>query len=310
VVLTLALGVGANAAVFTVVDRVFLRPPAGVEDPGSLRRLYTIFRTKEGKEIARPRFSLPETRDVESLLGMRFPATATLQRSRTRLEVGAGAPRLITSEWIAPDFFEVLGVRLAAGRSFGADESRFGEPASSAIISWSLLQRELGGDVGALGRVVRIDGRPVTIVGIAPKGFAGIELDATDIWLPLSGFPGFGDPPSKWYEDRGMLALQIVARVPRGESDAQLGVLAAEGLRIGIREYLRTSPKARNAGNAAVVIRPASIIAARGPSALSREMSISMVLAGVSVLVLIVASANAGNLLLTRALQRRRRERW
>jgi predicted permease len=307
VVLTLALGVGANAAVFTIVDRIFLRPPAVVSDPASLRRLYTVWQTKAGGESVQTTFSFPETRDVESFIEPRFAATVYRLGKNTRVEIDDDRPRLLGSGWVTPDFFRVLGVRPTIGRDFMAEELRFGERASAAIISWSLWQRELGGDDAVLGRVIRVDDHPVTIVGIAPRGFTGVDLDATDVWLPLSGFVGFRrGAEHKWYEDRGLLALRVIARVPPGESEAQLAVLAQEGLRAGIRQHDRTKSGAREFEEPTVRIRPGSIIAARGPTTLTQEMSISVVLAGVALLVLIVASANAGNMLLARALQRRR----
>src|SRR4029079_16129120 len=130
-------------------------------------------------------------------------ASAIMLRRDVEGDAGGGASRRIKAQWVTPRFLTVLGVRPLAGTDFNAESARFGVPASTAIASWAFWQRELGGDPHVVGRVVRIAGRPVTIRAIAPRGFACIDLDGADLWLPLGGFTGFRDRPGARPGSRG-----------------------------------------------------------------------------------------------------------
>ncbi|MEX2284952.1 MAG: ADOP family duplicated permease [Gemmatimonadota bacterium] len=304
VIATLALGVGANAAVFSIVDRVFLRPPAAVEEPTELRRLYLLRGTMPG---AGSRFGLPQAHAIATQVGTRFPTTIYDGGDRTLIELAGNTTRIVNADWVTPNFFRVLGVRVAAGRDFDDADLRFGEAPGSVIISWNFWQREFAGDRTAIGKTVRVRGQPMTIVGVAPRAFRGIDVDAADIWVPLNGSrsvtPGIRAPR---YEDRGTSAWQLVSRVPAGESEQELPILAREAFRVELREHLSARPKSRWARDTAAIVEAGSIVAARGPAKLSQAMSIVALLAGVAALVLVIATANVGNLLLGRAIQRKR----
>lgn len=210
VIATLALGVGANAAVFSIVDRVFLRPPAEVQEPSQLRRLYLL---RGSPPNTRSRFGLPQAHAIAAQLGARFPTTIYDGGDRTRIELAGNTPRIVNADWVTPNFFNVLGVRVVAGRDFEDADLRFGEASTSLIISWDFWQREFAGDRSVIGKSVRVRGQPMTIVGVAPRGFRGIDVDAADIWVPLAGSrrvtPGARAPS---YEDRGTSAWQLVPR--------------------------------------------------------------------------------------------------
>jgi len=230
VIMVLALGVGANAAVFSVVDRLFLRPPAAVHEPGELTRVFVTRRREDGSDYFQVRFSMPEARIIDSALGRAFPSTIFFRRD-VGVEVVRGATRQLSSAWVSPTYFPVLGVRLFAGNDFDAESGRFGVLAGSAVISWGLWQSAFGADPNVVGRTIRVDGAPVTVRGVAPRGFAGIDVDVTDVWLPLAGFTGFGRDDREWYADWRRIAFRVLARAPAGVSRDQLVARVSAAMR-------------------------------------------------------------------------------
>ena len=304
-ILVLAIGVGANAAAFAVVDHLFLRPPAVVHEPAELKRIFVTRRRDNGTEYFQVRFSLPEARLIDSMVSRRFPSTMFFRRDLP-VQIGDGASHSLSTAWVSPTYFSVIGVPLLAGSDFGAEAARFGNPATSAIISWDLWQREFAADPEAIGRPLRVDGRTVTVRGIAPRGFSGIDVDATDIWMPLAGFTGFDKSPDhRWYEDWGLIAIRVVSRVPTGASIDALVTAVQAGIAASTRAAREANP---NAKPSAAVIRviPAPLLTARGPEGLSQRETIAAVLAGLALLLLVISIANVANLLVGRALDRQR----
>ncbi len=303
-ILVLALGVGANAAVFSVVDHIFLRPPAVVRAPDRLKRVFVERQRTDGSNYFQVRFSFPEARIIDSTIRDAFPS-AIFYRRQAPLALSTGATRPVMSAWITTAYFSILGVKLFAGTEFGPEDSRLGISATSAIISWDLWQHDFAADPGVIGRTMRIGGLPVTIRGIAPRGFAGIDIDVTDVWLPLSGLTSFGSDARPWYNDWGIIAFRVLARVPNGADERQLTARVEGAMRIAAAVRLsETSGRAQGAR----VLRgiPAPILASHGPEHVSRSEAIAAALAGLALLLFLIAIANVGNLLLGRALDRQR----
>jgi hypothetical protein len=299
--LVLALGIGANAAVLSVVDHVFLRSPAGVHAPNEIRRVFVERQRSEGSKYFQVRFTMPEARIIDSTLRSAFPSTIFYRR---RVPVRtANVTRSLTGAWVTPSYFSVLGVHLLAGGDFDRDNERLGVAPTSAIVSWSFWQRDLGGDASVIGRTIVVDGSPVTIRGIAPRGFTGIDLDVTDVWLPLGGLRALQSKDGPWYDNWGIIAFRVLARVPSGIDERQLTTRIEGAMQIAarVRAAIGTPPAAR-------VLRgiPAPILVSHGPEQVSRSEAIAAALAGLALLLLVIAIANVGNLLLGRALDRRR----
>jgi len=305
-ILVLALGVGANAAVLSVVDHIFLRPPAVVRAPDALRRVFVERQRQNGSTYFQVRFSFPEARIIDSTITQAFPSTI-FYRQRVSLALDAEAARPVMSAWVSPSWFSVLGVRLFAGTDFAPEESdRLGLPATSAVVSWSFWQRELGGDPAALGRMVRVDGHLVAIRGIAPRGFTGIDVDITDIWLPIGGVTRLQEESARaWYQAWGTLAFRVLARVPQGSDERQLTARIELALRTAAAARLAAEPTFPRAAVIRRVI-PAPLLTSHGPENASRNEAIAAALAGLALLLLVIATANVGNLLLGRALDRQR----
>jgi len=306
VTVILALGIGANAAVFSVVDPLFFRPPTGVRAPDELKQIYVERRPAKGEPYYQARFSLPEARFIDSAIGPRFPSAIWFQNG-VDVEIKAGSPRRVRGGWVTPSYLSVLGVRPEVGSDFDAESARWGVPASTVIVSWEFWQRELGADERALGRAIHVAGRPVTIRAILPRGFAGIDIDAVDIWLPLGGFTGFPDRPGRprWYDSWGTIAYRVIARVPSGASSEELAARVVAGVR-SAAAFVTEHPQPGARAIAVARAVPGSIKGSRGPDGMTRSEMIAAVLGALALLLLLMATANVGNLLLGRALNRER----
>jgi predicted permease len=300
VILTLAFGIGANAAMFTVVDRVFLQAPPGVARPASVHRLMAY-------QLGYPNIELP----VESFTTREHDAFRAATAGLAEVEgydvesdaqFDGGAERHSVG-YATTGFLHLSGVRPALGRFFDPRENEYGAPTNVAILNYSYWQRAYDGDSRILGRTIRIDSTLFTIIGVAPSGFDGVDLDAVDVWAPLASLPAGLEGP--WWGDSGLQMLKLLVRVdrPRNES-AVYARLKAEhlALRPGQAEDVEKGFKPR------LEVEP--LIQGRTSIGLGRQddrnVALLTRLAGVSVLVLIIAVCNAASLLLMRALRRRR----
>ena len=295
VVLTLALGLGVNMAMFSFLDVVFLRPPAGVQAPGEVRRVWTEIKFTTGTQFWSG-YSYPQYQALRSTLGDRV-ATA-LYRAPDELWVGRGEGEFKAQVGHATaSYFDLLGARVARGRFFASDEDRPGAGAPVVVASHAFWRRHLDADPAVVGREIHIASRPYTLIGVAAEGFTGVELDATDLWLPMGVGPGFGGS-QQWWTRHGTNGFQILLRPATPMSDAALTERVAAGLH---------RPEARRVpADSASVVRLGSIIRAQGPGDKEQEVKIAVRLAGVTMVVLVIAGANVINLLLARAVHRRR----
>jgi predicted permease len=194
-------------------------------------------------------------------------------------------------------YFELLGTRAARGRFFSADEDRPGAGVPVVVASHEFWRRNLGANPDALGREIYIASKPYTLIGVAAEGFSGVELDATELWLPLGVVSGYGG--QQWWRDHNVNGFQILLRPVDAMGDAALAQQIATGLR---RPEALRSPT----DTALNVVRLGSIIRAQGPGTKEQEVKIAIRLAGVTIMVLLIAGANVINLLLARAVRRRR----
>jgi predicted permease len=292
VVLTLALGLGANAAMFTLLNAVFLRPPAGVRQPANVRRLWTELAFRSGRQFWSG-YDYPQYQAVrDALAGI---ATTTAYFPPAEVKVGRGSASSHAMRTLAPsDFFALLGIRPALGRFFTPDEDRLGAGQRVVVASYAYWRRALDADPTVIGETIRLGGEPFTLIGVAEPEFTGADLSASDLWVPLATTPNFRGTP--WWTDSGVNGLQILIRLGRGATDAAIDSRAQLALR---RPELRR-------GDSLTVTRVGSIIAARGPGKKVQEVQIATRLGGVALVVLMIACANVVSLLLARAVRRRR----
>ncbi|MGE0455993.1 MAG: ABC transporter permease [Vicinamibacteria bacterium] len=275
--LTLALGTGANAAVFSAVHGALL---AGLPFPGAERLVY-VFGTSPKRGIPQDVTSVPNFRDWQE--GTRsFSAMAGVD-SMTRNLTGDGEPVALDAAIVTSEFFDVMGVRPALGRAFAPGEDD-GETEDVLLLGHPLWQQRFGGDPRVVGRSVTLNDRPVVVVGVMPEGFA--FPSGAQIWLPAA-----------WNrqnrEARGALFLTVVARLRPGVAiETARDDLATVAARLE-SEYPRS-----NTGWSATAVSMQAQTAADYRGAL-------LVLQGAVLFVLLVACANVANLLLARGAARR-----
>jgi predicted permease len=300
IVVTLALGIGANATLFSLLDRVFLRMPGGIAQPEHVRRLYWLGRGPNNSRLALPHFSIPLFRAVRDAADTVADLTIFRQDKLRLGDAGQNASTVLV-QYAGPDYFRVLGVRPAVGRFFSADEEAIEVGKPVAVISHAFWRNRLGGASDVLGRNLTINRMRLTIVGVAPADFSGPDLDAIEVWLPLGAFNGFGaanDGRPPWYQQTTLYAFQIVGRPAASATPSSLEARATVGLRQAFLQQKRRDSTSS--------VLTGSLIAARGPESPAQEMRISTRLGGVALIVLFIACANVANLLLSRGLQRRR----
>ena len=296
IVLTLALGLGANASMFSLLDTIYLRPPAGVVAPGEIRRVWSEQRFRTGMQFWSGFDYSAYSAIVRSLDGR---ARVTMYHAGTRrLGRGEGAP-VVHVVGAPSSYFGVLGVKPLRGRLYTADEDGLMQAAPVAVISESFWQEHFGGDPAALGRQLDFARGKVTIIGVAAPGFRGIDLDAADVWMPT--LTALAVPPTRrtpWWQDSGINGFQVVLRPARNAREGELAQRVTQALRQSSAGDFRIDSTA--------VAEFGGINIARGPGKVSNEMQVASRLAGVAIIVLLIACANVVNLLLARAVSRRR----
>src|SRR5206468_7647966 len=180
-VLTLAIGIGANTVMFGIVDALLFRPPAAVSDAARLMRVQLELQLPNGPPQMTGVLSYPDFVNVRDR-AQAFAHTAAFARIST--QVGRGEQARAEPVMLASgDYFTTLGTRAGAGRMIGADDDRESAAAPVAVLSWEYFQRAYSGDARALGQSVVLNGHSFTIVGVAPKQFAGIDAGAPSLWV-------------------------------------------------------------------------------------------------------------------------------
>ncbi len=292
VMATLGLGIAVNATVFNWVDTVLLRPIPGTAAPEQLAVLEEVPTTGQTEACAYPDF-----RDFQKQADL-FSGLAGWHWQSFIVGEGAGARR-VSGQVVSANFFGVLGVTPAAGRVFAYSEDR-DEPAAYplAVISHRLWQTQFGGDRKVLGTAVRVNGHPLTIVGVAPPEFVGsIPGFTLDIWVHLSMIHEMGGVYGWPAGNRNARPLGLIGRLKPGITADQAGAQAANVARRIAALY----PDTHQGTSARVVPVWQSRFGAQ--SALRDPLRI---LLAVSALVLLIACANVANLLLARAVARQR----
>ncbi|HKN66152.1 MAG TPA: ADOP family duplicated permease [Gemmatimonadaceae bacterium] len=299
IVVTLALGIGVNAMLFSLLDRLFLQTPPGVSNPAEVTRLYWQAGEQRAASFAVAAFSIPVVDAIsENVRGI--GATTVYQQDWQRFGNEEEPKTVVTMA--GARYFEVVGVRPAFGRFFSAEEDRIDVPSPVAVVSESFWRRRFGeSPANAIGQRISLNRRQLTVIGVVPSDFTGVDLNASDVWVPLGmlamlspmGQRGNGPP---WYRLRQLYGFQLLVRaplMPQGRLEAAATVAA--------RRAFGDAPEGRN-----VRVLSGSVVAARGPGRLEQEASIAIRLGGVAVMVLLIACANVANLLLARAIRRRR----
>lgn len=291
IMLTLSLGIGASTAMFAFLDRMLLRPPAGVRAPDELRRAY--FRMRDGASTATiTEVSLLRVNELRELAGDVIELAGL---SEAPVIIGqAEAARDVRGAFVTGNFWSLAGMRPALGRLF--DDT---DDAGSLVLGHAWWQSQYGGDSTVIGRTLAAGARTFTIVGVAPADFTGIGSARVDAWMPATAITAvytFLQP--NWPTTHGFSWLSVVARLRPGVTESQ----AAQRLGLALRASLAQQGDTLRATDAAAQLWP--LLQERGPER-NDNTRVALWLGAVAAMVLLLACSNVANLLLARSVERR-----
>jgi predicted permease len=291
---TLALGIGANAAMYGVIDRLLLRGPDHVKDPDRVVRFTTTVTRPSIGDVtyAAAGYVLYDNlrtaaRAFEGVAAYQAGGSLPLGKGRDARMVQAGAA--------TADFFPLLGVHPVRGRFFLPDEDDTASPAHVVILGDALWRSQFAGDPATIGRTITLNGAAHTVVGIAPRGFTGVELGRVDVWIPIS--LASQNVTTNWPRAWTAQWLYIIGRIKPGVS---LAAASEDATRTHRATY--DGPPTRLIAKARIAATPLRFTH-QGKE--STELSVARWLIGVTLVVLLIACSNVANLLLARAIRRR-----
>ena len=296
VVVTLALGIGLNAAMSGLLSRLFLQAPPHIADPDGIHRVYVRQRSPvRGTVSTRNAMEWTEFTTLRADTA-RFTAVAGSTYPRARPHGRGQAAENLQVSWVTGELFGLLGVNPAVGRSIGPEDDALAATPVAAIGD-GYARRRFGRPREALGATVSFDDVTYVIVGVLPRGFSGTEPSAADVWLPFRiAAPASRGGPSG-ASLRGFSLMPFVRAAAGVTADA-----AGAAVTAAVRAARADSPF-RDA-EATALLGP--ILRNRGPSGIGADLRLSLVVGGVALVVLLVAAANVTNLLMLRVVARRR----
>ncbi len=289
VVTTLALGIGANATIFTWIKAVLLEPLPGIERPGELVEIWGA--TRNNSALSLSYLDYLDLRDRNEVL------SGLIAHQVLPLNLGRGGkPERVQGAIVSGNYFHDLGVRALIGRTFLPEEDRTPNSHPVVVIGYGLWQRLFGADPNVIGRTITLNDHDFGIIGVAPQDFGGTYAGATiDLWTPVMMKDYLA--PRFSLIDRGSRWLMVMGRLKPGATLAQ-----AQGNLTAISGQLqRTYPRTNDQMDVAVYSLMGSPFSLKG----SLRSSLAILMAAVAV-VLLIACANVANLLLARAASRRK----
>src|ERR1700677_3538500 len=230
-VLTLALGIGANTAIFSLVNS-FLLKPLPVENP---QQIATLTYTQNHGPLQRT-FSSPEFKAIRAQGGKSFSDIFAVSAGLDGFATAGQQPERITTVYVNGDFFSTLGVQPAAGRLFLRSEGEVLDRDPVLVLGYDFWQKRFNGDPNVVGRQVTVDGHTVSVIGVAPRGFYGFPsalLTAT-AYLPLSQLTIEGTPAdvlNSWQTRNLLLYGRLRPGVSLKQASAGLSVVAQNLMR-------------------------------------------------------------------------------
>jgi predicted permease len=303
IILALGLGIGANTAMFGIVDRLLFRPPAYLVDAERVHRVYLSY-FWEGETRTEGAFSYRRFEELERLTSS-FDRMAAVGYRELAIGTGQGAREMVVGT-VSAALFDFFDARPVLGRFFTVAEDATPAGAAVAVLGYGFWQSRYGGAADVLGKTIHVGSQIYTIIGVAPEGFVGITEEAAPaVFVPITAFAvSRGD---MYFRTHNWSWLEIVARRRREVSvDRANADLQAALVRSWDREAEESSrawyPRA---ASARVRSEAAPILVGRGPAASADARIVAWVM-GVAIVVLLVACANVANLQLTRAVARRR----
>ena len=302
IVITLGLGLGANATMFGIVDRLLFRSPATLRDPDLTHRVYASY-DNDGERRVDRNLAFPVYRDF---LGA-AKSTDVIAAFQTReLPVGDGADtREMRVTVASASYFKLFNARPVHGRFFDATDDSMPAGQPVAVLGHAFWQAQFGGAPDVIGETVRINQIPRTIIGVAPEGFVGMsDQGVPAAYIPITNYAHEFRGPS-YTGNYGWTWLELVVR---RKPDVSLAAAEADLKAAYYQSWRNEAAHAPAIGSpdsarAAIALAPVQIN--RGPQA-GRDSVVARWIAGVAFIVLLIACANVANLLLSRAVGRQR----
>ena len=302
-VLSLALGIGANTAIFSLLNSLLLRPLPVVEP----ERLAVVSHARAMRQGVTGTWNYGIWEQVHKR-AQAFDGACAWWTERLNLAPRGGETDAVDAMWVSGDYFKTLGVPVLLGRTITSEDDApsGGKDGAVAVLSYELWQRRFGGAANVIGMPLVVERVPFTIVGVTPPEFFGAEVGRTfDVALPMNAEPLIRGTESRINPQRGFYALTVLLRLKRDQSiDATTGIL--RGLQPQIREAAMPTSMPPVVRKEFLKEAFTAIPAATGTSRLRTryERPLSVILVVVA-LVLLIACANIANLQLARAVARR-----
>jgi predicted permease len=291
--LTLALGIGANTAVFSFVNALLLRPLEGAHDPAALAQVLQIRDDRVNDSV-----SYLDWLDYRGQ-NTSFTGMAMYDGVALNLSAGQEAER-IEGAMVTGDYFETLGVKAALGRLIAPDDTRAEGASPVVALSHGLWRNRFGGDPLIVGKTISLNGFGYTVIGVAAEGFSGTEMgERTDLWVPftmwrqveprMAGESAFWK--NDWLGDRGSAWMKAFVRLKPGvtveQAQADLSTIAG---RLA-RDYPQTNQKV------SVMVAPGLGLPEQARGRIGQFLKLPMIIAGV---VLLIVCANVAGMILAR----------
>jgi predicted permease len=308
--LSLALGIGANTAIFTLLNAILLRP-LPVQKPSEL----LLFgdgkaqgSTKGIPDGNTDLFSYSFFHDLRQK-DSSFSGIAAVDSSQfaTKASIAGAAYQTTHVDLVSGSYFSVLGVPASLGRTIGESDDAADGAGPVAVASYSWFQRQFNGDPSALGKTIRIQSHDYTLIGVARPGFYGYTVDqSTDLWIPLSMEKAFSRPGWNGLGDKFFQSLFLIGRLKPGVTATQANAETNLLFKQILRSYLGSQPSQKQLdaiAHASVQLSPGG----NGVSYLRYAFSVPLeILMAIVTLVLLIACANIANMLLARGVARTR----
>jgi len=286
-VVSIGLGIAANATIFSMVSTFVLRP-APVGDAATMVSLYT----KKQSGDCCSNFSYPQFEDIRDQMRSFSSVSAYFPLLPASIG-GRGEPERVWGQLVSANYFQTAQLKMTVGRGFTSDEERV----PAVVLSHALWQRRFGGDAAIVGQAVPVSGRPFTVVGVAPAGYRGLDLGfESELWVPIGMseqlMPKLGNRSERTHSWLDVTA-RIKPGVSREQAEAELQVLA--------KRLAAAHPESEK--DRAFQMNPAGAVHPAMKNALLMFLG---ALSVVVLLVLLIACANVANLLLAQASARQR----
>ena len=288
-IISMALGIGANTSIFSLLDTVLLLP-LPVHEPARLVQLFGTLHN--GADVTLQSYlNYKDYRDRNTVLSDLSAYSFVI----SSLSHG-GKNERVSGYLVTGNYFELLGVKPALGRAFLPEEDATPGSHPVAVLSHGCWERRFGSNPGIIGQTVQFNGHPFTVVGVAPKGFTGTEVAfMPEMWIPVM-MARVIEPASNWLDRRAADNLFVVGRLKPGVSDAQ----ARAELTTITAQLGKDFPE--NAGRGLMLGKPGLFL----PEIRNAVFGFAVILTVVGALVLLLACVNLANLLLARATERRK----